>query len=281
MNEWKRLSVRLGAEEEGDLVLEIAPWMEESVWRWVVESAALSYYSRDSRSQQYDTIRLREIERRLRIQLDWSLHRSVSSLRETCQENGWVYLNLLDYLLTETSDDDAKGLDEILRESGSAWTVAPAEPPTAFSLQQRIDEEVAEALELTISQASSNHLREAKHSIYGLNPNPKHSYLEAVAAVEAAATPTISPKNKQTSLGTLIRDMNAAPDKWQFAIGGDVQPVIRMMELLWQGGDGRHGTPDPDSAKTFTQEEAEAALHLAATLVHWFTSGEIIRTAAS
>ena len=43
-----------------------------------------------------------------------------------------------------------------------------------------------------------------------------------------------------------------------------------MAELLWQGMY-RHG--DESKPLTHSHEQAEAAIHLAATLVQWFRSG--------
>ena len=48
-----------------------------------------------------------------------------------------------------------------------------------------------------------------------------------------------------------------------------------MMQLLWKSQLDRHGTDDDQVPITVSQEESEAALHLAANLVHIFTSGTI------
>lgn len=47
-----------------------------------------------------------------------------------------------------------------------------------------------------------------------------------------------------------------------------------MMDALWTGQVGRHGMPN-QPAQTQAPEEAEAAVHLAAMLVHWFTTGVV------
>ena len=49
------------------------------------------------------------------------------------------------------------------------------------------------------------------------------------------------------------------------------------MELLWKGQIDRHGTDDASTPLSVSQAEAEAAVHLAVTLVQWFTSGAVSR----
>lgn len=47
------------------------------------------------------------------------------------------------------------------------------------------------------------------------------------------------------------------------------------MRALWQGQTSRHGGQTPTSPETL--EAARAAVHLAATIVQWFTSGAVTR----
>jgi hypothetical protein len=48
-----------------------------------------------------------------------------------------------------------------------------------------------------------------------------------------------------------------------------------MLDLLWKSQLDRHGTPDETVPLSVSLEEAEATLHLALTLVHWFRTGAI------
>jgi len=45
-----------------------------------------------------------------------------------------------------------------------------------------------------------------------------------------------------------------------------------MLRTLWRGHESRHGRPDYTDA---SNEEARAAVMLAATLVQWFTTGVV------
>jgi hypothetical protein len=74
--------------------------------------------------------------------------------------------------------------------------------------------------------------------------------------------------------------MSAKPSKWKMVLnpsGGitGIDEVIGMMKLLWKSQLDRHGSPTPSAPLSVSQEEAEAGLHLAAALVHLFSSGAI------
>lgn len=67
---------------------------------------------------------------------------------------------------------------------------------------------------------------------------------------------------------------------WQLAMHSsgapaDIGPLVAMLRLLWQGQTDRHGGSTPTIP--VTAEAAEAAVHLAVTLVQWFQSGAIRR----
>jgi hypothetical protein len=53
--------------------------------------------------------------------------------------------------------------------------------------------------------------------------------------------------------------------------------VVALLELVWKSQLDRHGTADPDVPLSVTHAEAEAAVHLAATLVQWFVTGAVAR----
>ncbi|MDQ3679176.1 MAG: hypothetical protein M3378_01260 [Actinomycetota bacterium] len=52
-----------------------------------------------------------------------------------------------------------------------------------------------------------------------------------------------------------------------------------MGSVLWNGHTDRHGSDDQRMSVPITQEQTEAAVHLAVVLVQWFASGAIRRTA--
>jgi hypothetical protein len=103
-----------------------------------------------------------------------------------------------------------------------------------------------------------------------------------VKAVEAAAIPVVLPTDKDATLGRVLGEMRNTQQKWELAIDdrdGQRAPsdgVVAMIALLWHGQRDRHAGP---AMKLPTLEAARMAVHAAATLVQWFTSGHVYKTA--
>jgi hypothetical protein len=168
----------------------------------------------------------------------------------------------------------ADSLDEILRLGGSHWHVQ------GDHLEARVDDSVREAFDLARQESSrssaSTHLQNAWIACYGRNPSPGTTYSESIKAVEAAAAPVISPKNLKATLGTMLGELRPNAGQWRFTIApGAIDPVLSAMSALWEGQTDRHGgvlTTVP-----ITSDAAQAAVLLAATLVHWFATGAVKR----
>lgn len=116
---------------------------------------------------------------------------------------------------------------------------------------------------------------------YGQHPDPDKAYDEAVRAVEAAAIPVALPNGSRQTLGKVLSHLRDTQDKRELAIegtnAGDTAPLVAMIALLWRGHVARHaGGP---GLRPQRQDEAQMATHLAATLVHWFTTGAVRRRA--
>lgn len=166
-------------------------------------------------------------------------------------------------------------LADLLADAGSAFRVDWRER----RLHRRVDAFVAAAAEHAMAAASSLHLRDAWAATYGRHPDPGKAYDEAVRAVEAAAIPIVLPNGTRETLGKVLAHMRNARDKWELAVegrnNGSIAPLIAMIELLWHGHVARHaGGP---GFRLQRQDEAQMAVHLAATLVHWFTSDAVRR----
>lgn len=205
----------------------------------------------------------------------------------TFNDNG-ALLDVLDAILehghdtaTERSVHEvlARELDAVLRLGGSAWRVAD----NRQGLTRRVDTTVTRSFKTAAASQSSaaDYLAEAWRLAYDRNPNPGNAYNAAIKAVEAAAVPVVSPKNRRATLGSVIRDIEAAPQIWRLAITRsdgkvDLAPVLEPMRLLWQGQTDRHGS----GAKPvrITPDAAVAAVHVAVMLVHWFQAGFVTRT---
>lgn len=179
-----------------------------------------------------------------------------------------------------TSYGDPDTLEALLAAANSAWRVNA----DWRGLERRVDPTVTTAVTATIRDAAAEpagHLAAAWDATYGRRPDPDKAYAEAVKAVEAAACPAILPTSATATLGTVRDHLRDAPAKWELALpgkdgaAGPSSLVVMMMTSLWEGQRSRHaGTP---SSRRQDQTEAEAAVHLAATLVQWLTSGVLRR----
>jgi hypothetical protein len=112
----------------------------------------------------------------------------------------------------------------------------------------------------------------------GRDPDPSTAYRESIRAVEVVAKPIVSPENNRATLGTVIRDMKAKPEKWVVRLdNSSTEQVIAMCELLWKGQTDRHGSDDPEVPLNVSQEEADSAFYIALALVRLFASGAVTR----
>jgi hypothetical protein len=248
--------------------------------RWVTRHFFLSVDALGERI--YNGQELEEAQRYFRIPLDWtSTEAALRSLIGALADNRYGPA-ILDWCAGRTIHQDRLDeLEAMLRGASSEWTVGWDEHGVP-ELQHRIDRTVTVAVRTSAGDGSrpAHYLATAWSKVYGQHPDPSAGYAAAVKAVEAAAKPVVSPNNTRTTLGTLIRDMRAAPHKWKTVLepssgGSGVPEVIGIMELLWTSHLDRHGSSSPSAPLSVSAPEAEAGVHLAATLVHLFQSGAI------
>ena len=110
----------------------------------------------------------------------------------------------------------------------------------------------------------------------GRNPNPSVAYSQAIKATEAAAKPVVTPTDDLATLGKIIRAIRDRPAKWTVVLDkASPGQIADMADLIWKGPVDRHGSDDPNAPLAVTQEEADAAFHIALGLVRIFVSGAI------
>lgn len=255
----------------------VPPWLMESLTAWVAG------FFMGARGR-WDADRLRQLERELRLPLAWNDDPG-NTLLADLQRDEDLFLDVVDYLLRDLRwfanqpNYQLRSVVDMLKEAGSAWEVT--RDGRGFRLQRRVLEVVAaSARQVFEVKGAGDHLRKAWAAAYGRQPDPSRAYSEAVKAVEAAAQPIVTPKDPKSTLGKMIPVLRDAPAKWEVVLVArpdfDRVAVVQFMaELLWQGQTDRHGTPSPVPV---SQEQAEAAVHLAALLVQWFTGGSIRRS---
>jgi hypothetical protein len=282
---WRPLGERTGRRNSGHDQLHdgIPAWMHASILSWVID--AIQHVSG---GYGYAEVRdvLMSIERDCRVTLSWrSTENAVESLTELASTDEAAFIDVLDYLAHRLGEysDRVGGLEHILESSGSIWRVITRHE--GVFLEERVDVAVAARAEEVMAQSdrAGKHLERAWHALYRRNPDPSAAYREAVRAVEAAAQPVLLPRDASATLGKMIATVRDSPrEKWMVALqSGQTHPtegLLSMLQLLWHGQHDRHGTADEGVPLTVAPREAEAAVHLAITLVHWFTSG-LVRTA--
>jgi hypothetical protein len=194
-----------------------------------------------------------------------------------------LYVNFLDYLVQHEKGYayiEIHPVEQVLSEGGSVWSVQLHDD--RYRVVQRVPEGVRETVNkvLTASDKASRQLRKAWADAYGVNPRPSEAYSNAVVAVEIAALSCIKlePKNgTEPTLSSLFSILEAERPKWKLILRDSpkvpgAKSLATMLRTLWRGHESRHGRPDYTDA---SNEEARAAVMLAATLVQWFTTGVV------
>lgn len=230
---------------------------------------------------EYHADRLRDVALELRISLPAGPHNQVGAIMRACRDDEEFLLDVVETLL-ELYDWDrgrASTLADLLIAGNSAYRVKK----DWDGLEVRVTEGVRAAVQETVDEAegsSGEHLATAWNSAYGRSSDPVKSYSESIKAVEAALAPVVSPTNLRATLGTLIGEVRNKPESFALAIedgqhSDGVGTVVGLMRVLWEGQTSRHGGVTPTRHETV--QEAQAAVHIAATLVQWATSGAFNR----
>jgi len=170
-------------------------------------------------------------------------------------------------------------LERILAVGNSALRVSDS----FFGLERRVDPTATAAFAEIVKaspQDAADHLASAWAKAMSANQDADGAYREAVLAVEAVACPLVAPASNRATLGTVIADLRNQASKWEVVFTdtsgqrAGIESLIGMLVLLWQGQSRHAGGPN---SRRQTAEEAVAAVHLAATLVQWLSSGVLTR----
>lgn len=163
-----------------------------------------------------------------------------------------------------------------LDEASSAYAVKSTQ---GWRLERRVDETAERAFQAAVEQErhSSDLLKQAWVSTFKRDPDPVAAFRASVLAVESVATQAFTPKDGRPSLGKAIAHLRSTVGQWTVAGLDDqqqasVETLLAMLQTVWEN-DQRHvgqGGRPPDPA---AQEEAEAVLFLAVTIVQWFERG--------
>lgn len=187
-----------------------------------------------------------------------------------------------DYDEMSITEAALKELDGMLIAGGSKWHVV-IEGDKA-RIESRVDQTTTDAYHQLINSQEdyASLLKTSWEYCYGRQPNPSETYTYAIRAVEAASWRIITPNNHKATLGTLIKDLKAQAQAGKFIFAfndkkeqDSAETVVSLMRRLWESQTDRHATGNYIHP---SQIEAEAAVHMAITLCHFFTNGLVTRT---
>ncbi|MBK4348260.1 hypothetical protein [Lacisediminihabitans changchengi] len=197
-------------------------------------------------------------------------------------------LDFIDFVVATIAEKFGSGthhltsLEALLVSGNSAWSVGTREG--LAGLERRVPIGVQEAAEHVIDTPghAGDLLSQAWHAVFGLEPDYEKGYAKSIKAVEAVAIPLVSPNHKLASLGTVVGQMRADGD-WSLALVREhptqtsASVVLGTAQALWTGQNDRHAGQS-DYVPT-TRRDAEAAVMMAVSLVQWFASGLVARSA--
>jgi hypothetical protein len=268
MADWRPLSRRSRADPEFDefqdglpdyLLDPILAWTETFLW--------------DNRGQAHVS-RLEEIQVLLHHRLAWSAgpRAAVRSLLGAMTHDSEFALDVVDLILGRWADPVR--LNSLLEAGGSVWVAQDPENNGSWRLMRRSLGPIIEAIGSIqpASERAHQHLVRAWTKLGRRDPDAPGAYREAVRAVEAVAKPVVLPNDNLATLGKAIRAIRDKPEKWTFVLGDPVN-VADVCDLLWTAQLDRHGTDDDSIPLDVSLEQADAAVHLAITLVRFFAGG--------
>lgn len=179
---------------------------------------------------------------------------------------------------------NARDLRVLLGDARSVWTVSAAQDALELSQDPTVTEAANQAATTAIvahRDSAASRLQAAWKAAYALHADPSKAYGQAVLAVEAAAIPVVVPNQAGATLGHVLGQLDRQGHLYEVAIidksgtASSVTATTELVRLLWEGHTDRHEGVTP--APAISAEAAQMAVHLAATLVQWFTSGAIRR----
>ncbi|WP_285740526.1 hypothetical protein [Kitasatospora phosalacinea] len=268
---WQPISRRLAGEPLEDPIEDFPNYLRDGLVHWA--------------ERQVKEDLARKVLLRLRMQqMEYST--MASSL---CKRLANPYvdraLDILDALVFFGRLPLAKALDEleeILFDGGSVWRVDLQEG----CLERRVDSATKALVQQARESAARSGRDEASALLatawaktYGVHPEPDAAYAAAVKAVEFVAGRIVLPKNTDPSLGQVLSTLDQGRQKYEMAIpAADGNPAsidafVSVLELFYRGHRDRHAGGSTNVPTT--QASAEAAVPLAALLVHWFTQGVV------
>lgn len=252
-----------GYERLGTIELGFPDYLRRQVVSWIAACA-----------RTYSGYFIEEVSEKLSLRLKTPLPDDAFGFQEylNAADHGFV-ANVIDAMLyfnLGSAVENADDLKEVLEEGKSEWALeSVAGRPR---LVERIPTGVQLAYEDIVNKTAlaGQLLAEAFDSVYGVTPNPNHSYDLCVKAVETVACRAFIPNNvTRGTLGAVISHLEQKSVSLPLIQknAGHGETLTKMMRLLWEGGQ-RHGSGHYEHVSLEGAKTAQALAFSLVAMIH-------------
>lgn len=263
-------------------------WMRPSIERFIAYWITGNSRANPGEAAIPDMHRINEMERYLQIQLEkYSTAAAIATYRYVFQyaQDDEKCLDIVEAIIATNNNTDqiVNQLNTILTSSGSKWIAVKNSSGVGATLEERVSESAQNALAIAIKESDATtqqFLKNAWSNAFGRNPNASNAYSNSIKAIEAAAWPTITPKDNKATLGTMLGEIRSNIGKWKTAttdksLNQGITAIKDVMQLIWDGQTDRHGTAHPVAP---SQEAAEQAVLCAVVVCNFFNRNIVTRS---
>lgn len=125
-------------------------------------------------------------------------------------------------------------INMLLEQGHSAWRLNVEDG----RVERRVSDEATAMYESIQSEKDrvAERLSDAWRFVFGRSPDPSAAWDRCTKAIEAALKPIVSPKNSLATYGTIVRDLEQKPAKWDADMRGATaeERTLAFIDLLKQ-----------------------------------------------
>lgn len=261
MSEWESLSVRTGQREKFNMIDGFPKFLQLQV--------------RDSTLEAVNAIQglVRAIAVKLRVEITDDQYRADAHLWARMCEDEVLALDVYDFLADINQRVNPRQLDSELRDieawfslAGSSWRFNLKDG----RLEHRLPQSALDSYGLATSAEDlvSEYLSKAWSHSFGRDKDAIAAWSEATRALEQTFKPIVSPKNAGATWGTIKKNVEAKPSKWDASMPGSDrgERVANLLTIMKQHhySPKRHGGDERDAP---TLEVSRSVVLLATSLI--------------
>lgn len=270
MTLWRRLSARQEAPSPDEPYEGVPEHLLSPLIAWIHH--LFPFHAGDV--QDADMLRLVALATRIALVPGDSDHAAYQAVVEASIANPQVCLDVIDALLKFGQPDDlaTENLRSVLLFGGSAWEVAA----DGKALVRRLDATTVsrQAVATIAADNASPLLKDAFAKAYGRKPDVLAAWGQAIRAVEAVIVAVVYPDHYDATLGHVIDELVAHPDRWRIGLNSGQDPIEQtktftaMLRMIWEVP----GLTEDGKGKPPVRE-TQAIVQLAVTVVQWLRDG--------